>query len=72
MIKTVKDYVSSLRDGRVAYCLGERVHDVTSHPILTNLVQTGAVEYYLADEPLHRSLFVEKDENGEEENNCEE
>ena len=34
MIRTVEQYLESLRDGRVIYNLGERVKDVTTHPIL--------------------------------------
>ena len=29
MIRTVEQYLESLKDGRVIYCLGEKVQDVT-------------------------------------------
>ena len=34
-IKTPQEYIESLKDGRVVYCNGEKVNDVTEHPILT-------------------------------------
>ena len=33
-IKSPQEYIESLRDGRVVYCNGERVEDVTTNPIL--------------------------------------
>lgn len=39
MIRTVEQYLESLRDGRVLYCLGERVKDVTKHPVLRKMVK---------------------------------
>ena len=33
-LKTPEEYIKSLKDGRVVYCNGERVEDVTTHPIL--------------------------------------
>jgi len=35
MIMAVEQYLESLNDGRVAYCLGERVKNVRTHPIWT-------------------------------------
>lgn len=66
MIRTVKEYLDSLRDGRVVYCSGERVRDVTAHPILSSLIRAGAIDYYLANEPKHHDLFVAKNEEGED------
>jgi aromatic ring hydroxylase len=31
-LKFPKEYVQSLRDGRVLYCDGERIDDVAAHP----------------------------------------
>jgi len=33
-IRTRREYLESLRDGRVVYVNGEKVGDVTTHPIL--------------------------------------
>lgn len=66
MIRTVKEYLNSLRDGRVIYCSGERVKDVTTHPILRTVVQIGAMDYYLSNDPKYRDLFVSKNEAGED------
>ena len=34
VLKTPQQYIESVRDDRVVYCNGERVKDVTAHPIL--------------------------------------
>ena len=33
-LKTPQQYLETLNDGRVVYCDGKRVADVTKHPIL--------------------------------------
>jgi hypothetical protein len=33
-LKTPQQHIESLKDSRVVYCNGERVLDVTAHPIL--------------------------------------
>jgi 4-hydroxybutyryl-CoA dehydratase/vinylacetyl-CoA-Delta-isomerase len=66
MIRTVEQYLESLRDGRVIYNLGERVKDVTTHPVLRRVVQRGATDWVLTNDPDHRELFVTKNEEGED------
>jgi len=66
MIRTVEQYLESLRDGRVIYCLGERVKDVTTHPVLRRNVKAGAMDWVMTNDPERRSLFVSKNEEGEE------
>lgn len=66
MIRTVEDYLQSLKDGRVIYCMGERVEDVASHPILRRMVKLGAMDWVLTNDPELRSTFVTKNEEGEE------
>jgi 4-hydroxybutyryl-CoA dehydratase/vinylacetyl-CoA-Delta-isomerase len=66
MIRTVEQYLESLRDGRVIYSMGERVKDVTTHPILRRAVQGGALDYVLPNQPEMRPLFVTKNEEGED------
>ena len=34
MLRTGKEHLESLRDGRVVYVGGERIDDVTTHPAL--------------------------------------
>jgi 4-hydroxybutyryl-CoA dehydratase/vinylacetyl-CoA-Delta-isomerase len=66
MIRTVEQYLESLRDGRVIYCLGERVKDVTTHPVLRRAIQNGAMDYIVPNHPDMRDLFVTKNEDGED------
>ncbi|MFZ0451636.1 MAG: 4-hydroxyphenylacetate 3-hydroxylase N-terminal domain-containing protein, partial [Desulfatiglandaceae bacterium] len=66
MIRSVEQYLESLKDGRVIYCLGERVKDVTTHPILQAVVQSAAMDYVFPNDPEYRDLFVTKNENGDE------
>ena len=66
MIRTVEQYLESLRDGRVIYSMGERVKDVTTHPILRRVVQNGAMDYIMPNHPEMKSLFVTKNEEGED------
>ncbi|MFC1820955.1 4-hydroxyphenylacetate 3-hydroxylase N-terminal domain-containing protein, partial [Thermodesulfobacteriota bacterium] len=66
MIRSVEQYLESLKDGRVIYCLGERVKDITTHPILRNVVQSAAMDYYFPNDPRYRELFVTQDSSGED------
>jgi 4-hydroxybutyryl-CoA dehydratase/vinylacetyl-CoA-Delta-isomerase len=61
-LKTVKEYIESLRDGRVVYLDGERVEDVTTHPKLKVCVNTAAMDYAIAEMPEYRDLAVVTDE----------
>ena len=46
------EYKQSLRDGRVVYYRGERVEDVTAHPVIGVAVDHAAIDYEMAeDEP---------------------
>ena len=42
MLRTGKEHLESLRDGRVVYIGGEQVDDVTTHPAFRNAAQTVA------------------------------
>lgn len=64
-IRIPQQYFESLRDGRVVYCNGERVKDVTTHPILKICRDWMAMDYVLQNDPRHRDLLTEKDESGE-------
>jgi 4-hydroxybutyryl-CoA dehydratase/vinylacetyl-CoA-Delta-isomerase len=59
-IRTAEEYKASLRDGRCVYIRGEKVEDITRHPILGVTCDTIAAGYELtasADSAI-RDLFV--------------
>jgi 4-hydroxybutyryl-CoA dehydratase/vinylacetyl-CoA-Delta-isomerase len=64
-LRSVEEYVESLRDDRTVYYRGERVADVTRHPVIGVAVKHAAIDYQLADDPRHRDLTTVVDENGE-------
>ena len=64
-IKTPHQYVESLKDDRVVYCNGERVKDVTTHPILRICRDWMAMDYVLENDPRFQDLLTEKNEEGE-------
>ena len=66
MIRTVEQYIESLRDGRNLYIMGEKVRDVTAHPTLRNQIMAAAMDYWLPNNPEFRPLFVTQDEDGED------
>ena len=60
-LRTVEQYKSSLRDGRVVYFRGKRVEDVTTHPVIGVAVNHAAIDYEIAHQPEHRNLAVYED-----------
>ena len=61
---TGAEYLESLRDGREVYVYGERVKDVTTHPMFKPLVDIRARVYDLQHDPLTRHLMTYQ-EDGE-------
>jgi 4-hydroxybutyryl-CoA dehydratase / vinylacetyl-CoA-Delta-isomerase len=57
-MRTAADYRASLRDDRAVYFDGERVPDVTSHPVLRVAVDHAALDYEMAADARYRSLAV--------------
>lgn len=57
-LKTFEQHRESLRDGREVYFDGERVADVTTHPVLGVGMAFAAIDYRLAEDPEHRELAV--------------
>jgi len=55
---SVKEYKESLKDGRVVYYEGQKVGDVTTHPALKICIETGAIDYEMAETPEYRDLAV--------------
>lgn len=43
-LRTAEQFRSSLRDGRVVYYKGQRVEDVTAHPVIRIGVDSSAVD----------------------------
>ena len=64
-LKTVEEYLESIRDGREVYLDGEKVDDVTSHPILKNLADYASADYEMALDPRFQDLLTEVLPNGE-------
>ncbi len=56
MIRTGAQYRDSIRDGRQVYIGGERVKDVTTHPMFKPLVDIRARFYDMQHEPATRDL----------------
>jgi len=64
-IRTPQQYIESLKDGRVVFCNGERIQDVTKHPILKICRDWMAMDYVLENDPRYRDLLTEKNEEGD-------
>jgi 4-hydroxyphenylacetate 3-monooxygenase len=64
MLRTGKEHLERLRDGRVVYIGDERVEDVTSHPAFRNAARTIATIYDLKADPanVETMSFVEDGE----------
>jgi len=62
MLRTGKEHLECLRDGRVVYIGSERVEDVTCHPAFRNAAATVAALYDMKADPANReSLTYEED-----------
>ena len=64
-IRTPQQYIESLKDDRVVYFLGERVKDVTQHPLLRITIAWMATDYVIEQDPRYQPLVTEKNEEGE-------
>jgi 4-hydroxyphenylacetate 3-monooxygenase len=64
MIRTGRQYLDSIRDGREVYIDGERVADVTRHPMFKPLVDIRARIYDMQHAAASRELLTYQD-NGE-------
>lgn len=57
-LRTPEQYIESLRDGRRVHMHGERVTNVTTHPVIARAIRHAAVDYSIQLDPAHRSLAV--------------
>jgi 4-hydroxyphenylacetate 3-monooxygenase len=57
MLRTGKQYLDSLRDGRQVWINGERVVDVTKHPAFQPIVSLRARLYDMAHEARHSATM---------------
>lgn len=64
-LRTPEQYKNSLRDGRAVYFRGERVDDVTAHPVIGLAVEHACIDYRMAEDPQYRNLAVIREGGGE-------
>ena len=57
MLRTGKEHLETLRDGRVVYVGGERVDDVTTHPAFRGAAATVAAIYDMKADPANRDAM---------------
>lgn len=57
-MRSRKEYIESLRDGREVYFKGQRVADVTEHPEIRLAIDHAAIDYDMAHDPAWRALAV--------------
>ena len=62
MLRTGKDYIESLRDGREVWIDGEQVTDVATHPAFAPMVSVRARIYDLAHEAGTAGLLTYTDD----------
>src|SRR6476661_8172273 len=63
-MRSRKEYIESLRDGREVYFKGQRVADVTEHPEIRLAIDHAVIDYDMAHDPTWRALAV-AEENGQ-------
>jgi 4-hydroxybutyryl-CoA dehydratase/vinylacetyl-CoA-Delta-isomerase len=57
-LRTVQQYVDSLRDDRTVFFRGQRVADVTTHPVIGVAVKHASIDYELGERADARDLAV--------------
>lgn len=63
-LRTAAQYVESLRDGRVVFFQGERVPDVSVHPVVARAIRHASIDFEMAEDPAYRELAVVDGPNG--------
>ena len=64
-LRSPSEYRESLRDGRKVFYRGERVEDVTNHPVIRIAVDHAAIDYEMAEESGARDLATVSLPNGQ-------
>ena len=64
MLRTGKEHLETLRDGRVVYIGGERVDDVTRHPAFREAARTVAAIYDMKADPANRDSMSYEEDGG--------
>src|ERR1700692_3454324 len=64
MLRSGKEHLESLRDGRVVYIGNEKVDDVTTHPAFRNAAQTVAALYNMKADPALRDEMTYEEDGG--------
>lgn len=64
MLRSGKEFLESIQDGRVVYIGSERIDDVTTHPAFRNAAKALANLYDLKAAPEHRDVATYVDEDG--------
>jgi 4-hydroxybutyryl-CoA dehydratase / vinylacetyl-CoA-Delta-isomerase len=64
-LRTVEQYKKSLRDNRAVFFRGEKVTDVTAHPVIGIAVEHAAIDYRMAEEAHYRDLSVISEDGAE-------
>src|SRR3954468_18646498 len=62
MLRTGKEHLEGLRDGRVVYLGAERVADVTTHPAFAGAASSVAMLYDLKRDPAQREILSYEEE----------
>ncbi len=65
MLRDGAAYTASMRDGREVWYRGERVEDITTHPVLGRCVRNRAREYDLHHDPRFRDVLSFEPPGGE-------
>lgn len=64
-LRTPQQYIDSLKDDRTVYYRGERVADVTTHPIIKKAVHHASIDYEMAEDAATRDLAVVREDGDE-------
>ncbi len=64
-LRTPEQYKESLRDGRAVFFRGEKVADVTKHPVIGIAVEHACIDYRMTEDSKYRELAVMRDGGGE-------
>ena len=64
MLRSGKEHLESLRDGRVVYVGSQKIDDVTTHPAFRNAAATVAALYDMKADPKNRADLTYEEDGG--------